>query len=105
MTTDKAVNPRDALAAHYFPKQWKKVAGVPGKSKRRQQLRRWAEIEQKLEPLRAAGSCCGNCNYWKSSSAITIKGNYCEINSDFYGYAITPANHLCTYWEAKRAQP
>lgn len=103
MSADES-NPRDALAAHYFPKQWGKVAGVPGKSKRRQQLRKWAENQRDLEPLRAAGSCCGNCDHWKPPSTATIEENHCEVHSDFYGYAITPKDHLCIYWKTKDAR-
>lgn len=57
-------NPRDALAAKYFPREWARVATALGKSKQRQRLRQQAEAQQFLEQLRVNGANCAPFNLY-----------------------------------------
>jgi hypothetical protein len=98
---NKTAADRDDLAAKYYPREWEK-AQVPGKSKRRNQLRKWAEQMQIKEGLREQGACCGNCGSFGSVSLGGEIETICHADSDFYGYALTRASDLCHRWHAKK---
>lgn len=94
---------RDALAAKYFPTEWAK-AQLPGKSKKRNQLRNAAEHMQKKDALRAQGASCANCSSFRPTSySPTVKGgSWCAAESDFYGYSLTKPENLCHRWTQKK---
>lgn len=93
---------RDALAAAVFPDEWNRVVNLTGKqaSKRRQKLRKAAEIEVHImRPLRARGASCASCaNYDRYPHG---EGHHCAALSDFHGYVSTQPTFLCDRWRAR----
>jgi hypothetical protein len=91
-----------ALAAKMFPKEWAASLSVTGHKgqARRARLRKMAVYELALAPLRATGASCATCKHWKLIPVQREKQRHCEIESDFDGYAITKADHVCVHFDA-----
>lgn len=89
----------DDLAAAMFPAEWAAVEGATGRKarNRRRALRRRADHEAAMAPLRAAGRSCASCrNFEKGPPGIG--GRICSADSDFQGYARAVATGLCPKW-------
>lgn len=93
---------RDARAATMYPREWAAAISRtgPAASKKRQQLRRNAEMEIERSKLRATGACCGNCRSYEHGSNPLQPKRFCGALSDFHGYVTPPADDLCLKWSA-----
>ncbi len=85
----------ETLAAHLFPVQWARAVAGPHASKKKRQLRQRAQAAQKVAALSAAGHTCGDCAAFHATGPC---GAYCELDTDFHGYARTTADDLCPRW-------
>lgn len=92
----------DDLAAAMFPAEWAAASRATGKraQNRRRSLRRQAEYESAMVPLRAAGRSCGSCDSFEKAPFPT-KGMICDAESDFHGYTRAEATGLCPRWRAR----
>ena len=92
-------NPRDVLAAKYFPDAWAKART----GRRRTQLRKMGEQQDLMARLKTDRSaCCSNCNSFDKYPHG--KGHICKMDSDFHGYAMTTADSLCPKWTPKEGE-
>lgn len=73
----------------------------PGERRRRQRKRLIAAkvAEDKILAARAMGGRCGNCRMFDSHPHI---GDYCELGTDFWGYAKTSPDSICSQWETTK---
>lgn len=90
------------LASTIFPDRWARVASLTGRKgqEARRTLRRQAESEIILRPLRAAGASCGSCKFRGKHPHMRAQPT-CDIHSDFHGYALTTLDRLCVQYAAK----
>lgn len=89
----------DDLAAAMFPAEWAAASRATGRKarNRRRALRRRADHEAAMTPLRAAGRSCASCrNFEKGPPGIG--GRICSADSDFQGYARAVPTGLCPKW-------
>lgn len=93
---------RDALAAQFFPAEWAKAITQTGKKaqNRRHILRRRAEYEAAMVPLRSAGQSCAGCVSFQSGPP-GIGGKICAVESDHAGYVRAEVSGLCPHWRAR----
>lgn len=91
-----------ALAAEMFPAEWAAALAMTGKrgNGRRAKLRQRAVAELVLRPLRAAGASCASCRHYRTTLALRREPTrFCEIDSDWQGYAIRKPTDLCTAYD------
>jgi len=87
----------DAKIAKLWPKKWAKAnAPRPGASKRRNRLRRAYRTYAEYVEWRANNpdAYCSNCVHFEDAPMLP-NHKHCSIKSDFYGYAVVPATHVC----------
>lgn len=52
--------------------------------------------------LKAAGSTCANCENFSPYPGPGERARFiCDLDSDFYGYAVTTPERVCPRWSAK----
>lgn len=86
------------LAQQIFPTEWAAAARIQrGKirQRRRRSLRDRAVYLFITTPIQAAGGACSNCEHLLRDPA-GMKGLYCDVGSDFYGYQVTRPASICT---------
>ena len=105
MSDNRTTAERDALAARYFPREWAAAATKPGASKKRQQLRRNAEMAQERDRLRASGARCAICRSFVASDPPSLRGHgpWCRAESDFNGYTAARPDGLCLLFKAEES--
>ena len=88
-----------ALAAQFFPEQWAEALTITGKTggRRRAGLRKAAIAEAIMIPLRLSGESCSTCASRLRNPGM-MKGLFCDLDSDFHGYAVTQPDALCSRW-------
>jgi hypothetical protein len=92
----------DAAIAAAWPDRWAKAnADRPGASKRRNNLRKvWrAHLSHSAFVAANPDARCGNCANFKQM--LFSEKHYCELDSDFHGYAITQADGVCIRHDRK----
>jgi hypothetical protein len=95
-------DPDEELKRHW-PDRWAKANDSrPGRSKRRNRLRRaFAGFKADLR-FKATNpdANCGNCKHYKPLPFASSKWtHHCEIESDFAGYSCTKINYVCSRWK------
>lgn len=84
------------LAEHYFPDRWARARN----SKQRATVRKQAVAEEAMGRLRAEGASCRTCAH-RSCYPTNEKQPTCDLDTDFYGYALTTMAGLCPRWESR----
>ena len=53
-----------------------------------------------MDTLRVAGKSCGSCRHFerKPIPSMPGTGTSCSLHSDFHGYSMVKADHLCGDW-------
>jgi hypothetical protein len=96
----------DAAIAARWPEKWAKAndATLRGRSKARQKLRQQYAYTLEFEAFVAANpnAKCGNCEHF--GRVPDSQKRCCDLDSDFYGYAITKADGACVRHKLTEAQ-
>lgn len=70
--------------------------GPQQKARRREKrLKAAAEYQAACDAVRATGASCGSCAHME-------RGNYCELDSDFYGKAVVEKTNVCPRWKPRQ---
>lgn len=110
MTADMN-DPRNALAAKMFPREWAaNEADTAGRRRghRRAALRERAATTIKVDAARAQGGSCANCDMHSEPHAMSLDRNkgllVCDYDTDFHGTAYVKPDHICSRWAAIKAK-
>ena len=89
---------RNARAQAMFPDDWARMEAMTGKKRQRLKasLRHRADYAAGLADLPKQASC-GTCEHRERHFEI---GDYCDLDSDFHGYAKVKLTHRCPRWSA-----
>lgn len=72
----------------------------PGERRRREgkRAKKAAIYAQRVSVIREAGGKCDNCKHILRNPS-TLKGTYCDLESDFHGYSTTKPESVCPDWQ------
>lgn len=98
----------DAAIAAAWPDRWARAnnPALPNRSKARNNLRkRWREFVAHQEFVAAnPTAACRNCAHCGAIPHSANARNFCELDSDYYGYSvIDDLGSVCTRWEGGAA--
>jgi hypothetical protein len=92
----------DAAIAARFPREWARAndPSLRNRSKARQQLRQRYRHQLALDALMLANpqARCSSCAHVRTDPSPGLKGTFCDLDSDFEGYARVAPDFVCTRW-------
>lgn len=92
----------DEAIAIRFPLEWARAndPAKRGRSKARNNLRRRYRAIVELETFVSGNpsASCVSCVHSTSDPTPGIRGLTCDLDSDFHGYQMVRADHVCARW-------
>lgn len=99
MLTDEERSALDAKIAATWPNAWGKANTGTRTAKKRSNLRKRWIAEENYSAFKTANpeAKCSNCKEF-GTMPPGLKGNCCDMKSDYWGYTHAEPDGLCVHW-------